>query len=27
MRAGPGKVEMQVRGLAVAELKKFFEKL
>jgi hypothetical protein len=27
MRAGPGKVEMQVRGLAVAELKKFFENL
>jgi hypothetical protein len=27
MRAGPGRVEMQVRGLAVAELKKFFEKL
>jgi hypothetical protein len=25
MRAGPGKVEMLVRGLAVAELKKFFE--
>jgi hypothetical protein len=27
MRAGPGKVEMLVRGLAVAELKKFFENL
>jgi hypothetical protein len=27
MRAGPGKVEMQVRGLAVDELKKFFESL
>jgi hypothetical protein len=27
MRAGSGKVEMQVRGLAVTELKKFFENL
>jgi hypothetical protein len=27
MHAGPGKVEMQVLGLAVAELKKFFGSL